>query len=354
MNTVLRTLGIAVLLMTIVPAQAARRAESEPLQKWLTDLGAMDSRTWSAAMAQLTALGDRAVPALRQIVRRDGDQMANDAVRAVQVLQRIGVPAAVAVPDLLALLGRLGVRDNGRSAVILAVGELVPWAPTQRTAVREAMFDLLAQERLDGIGKLLQTSDYLDKCRAIARTEFGPETATDELAAGLAADNPFVREFAALLLADRDAAGEATIAALQKALRGPHPDRFQIAGLPQLEVFLDRRIQAAAARAMLRLAPKDPRSVEAFAVLAERTQAEDRLAAVIAVRQIGTAGAAMVPQLMRMAKDEDALIRREAITTLGTLGSTAAPAVALLEQLAADPDPQIAERARAALEQVRR
>jgi HEAT repeat protein len=55
-----------------------------------------------------------------------------------------------------------------------------------------------------------------------------------------------------------------------------------------------------------------------------------------------------------MATDEDALVRREAITTLGTLGPAAAPAAALLERLCADPDPQIAERARAALRQVRR
>jgi hypothetical protein len=355
MNSVLRTLGIAALLAPSVAAQADRRAgEPKPLQELLNDLGAKDSRTWSAAMAQLVALGDRAVPALRQVVRRAGDEPAGDAVRAVQVLQRIGAPAAVAVPDLLALLRRLGLRDNARSAVILAVGELVPYAPTQRAAVREAMFDLLAQKHLDGINRLLQIGTYIDECRALARTELGPETAEGELARQLAADNPFVREFAALLLADRSAAGEATIAALQKALRGPHPNHFELEGLPHLEVYLDRRIQAAAARAMLQLAPKDPRSVEAFALLAERTQSEDRLSAVIAVRQSGAAGAALVPQLMNMAKDEDPLIRREAITTLGTLGPIAAPAATMLERLCADRDPQIAERARAALKQVRR
>jgi HEAT repeat protein len=163
-----------------------------------------------------------------------------------------------------------------------------------------------------------------------------------------------VREFAAELLGGKQAAGEATIAALLKAVRGPHPDRFRLEGLPELEVFLDRRIQAAAAKAMLRLAPTDPRSVEAFALLVDRPQTEERLAAVIAVRHAGAAGAALVPQLVRMATDEDALVRREVITTLGTLGPTAAPAAALVERLCADPDPQIAERARAALRQVRR
>lgn len=343
------------LLVATVPAQATRRSDgAEQLQKWLTGLSAKDSRVWSAAMTQLVVLGERAVPALRQIVQRAGDQVADDALRAVQVLQRLGAPAAVAVPDLLLLLGRLGPRDNCRSTVILAVGELVPYAPTQRVAVREAMFDLLAQERLDGIGKILQTSDFIDKCRAIARTEFGPETDADQLGRQLASDNPFEREFAAVLLADKPAAGEAVIVALLKAIRGPHPNHFRLEGLPQLEVFLDRRIQAAAAKAMLRLAPKDPRSVEAFTLLADRPQTEERLSAVIAVRMVGTAGVALVPQLMQMAKDEDALVRREAITTLGTLGPTAAPAATLLEQLCADPDPQIAERARAALKQVRR
>jgi HEAT repeat protein len=102
MNSGLRTLGIAVLLATTVPAQAERRAaEPVSLQRLLTDLAAKDSRTWLAAMTQLVALGDRAVPALRQIVRRTGDQSADDAVRAVQVLQRIGVPAAVEIAKIL-------------------------------------------------------------------------------------------------------------------------------------------------------------------------------------------------------------------------------------------------------------
>jgi len=270
------------------------------------------------------------------------------------VLQRIGAPAAAALPDMLVLLGRLDPRDNCRISVILALGELVPVAPTQRAAVREAMFELLANERSDVVGRKLGAADFIDKCRAIARTEFGPETGTDQLVQQLSSDNPFVREFAAVLLADKQAADEAVIVALLRAIRGPHPDRFRLGELPQFEVFLDRRIQAASARAMLRIAPQDPRSVEAFTVLAERSLSEDRLSAVIAARLVGAAGGPMVPQLMRMAKDDEALIRREAITTLGVLGPTAAAAASLLEQLCTDSDPHIVERARAALAQVRK
>ncbi|HEX6813643.1 MAG TPA: hypothetical protein VF384_18635 [Planctomycetota bacterium] len=351
----LRTPAIAVLLATMLAAQDTRSsAEPAPLQKWITDLGAKDSRVWSVAMTELVALGEHAVPALRRVVQRTGAEAGDDTVRAVQVLQRIGAPAAIAVPELLVLLRQLGARDKGRSTVVLAVGELVPFAPAHRTAVRNAMLDLLDAERHDAMGRVLQTSDLLDKCRALARTQFGPETDADRLGKHLADDNPFVREFAAVLLADKTAAGDATIEALVKALRGPHPSRFQLEGLPQIDVFLDRRIQAAAARGLLRLAPKDPRTAEALVVLAERPLTEERLAAVVGARQLGAACAAFVPQLMRMAKEEEPLLRREAITTLGTLGPTAAPAATLLEQLGADPDPHIAERARAALKLVRK
>jgi hypothetical protein len=295
------------------------------------------------------------VPALRPIVAGPREGAAANVLHAVQVLQRIGAPAAPAIPDLLTLLHRLGRRDNLRAAVIQALGALVPHAPTQRTAVREAMFALLAEEKLDGLGKHFQTGDFVDKCRVIARTEFGPETAAEDLGKRLADGNPFVREYAAELLAARTAAPEATVAALQLALRGPHPGTFELEGLPPLDVFLDRRIQTAAARALLRVAPMDARSVEAFALLAERPQAEDRLDAVAALRHAGAAAAPMLPQLMRMAAaDESVLVRREAITTLGLLGAVAAPATALLERLAADRDPQVAEVARAALRQVQR
>ena len=136
-------------------------------------------------------------------------------------------------------------------------------------------------------------------------------------------------------------------------MRGPHPGKVQLEGFPPFEIYLDRRIKAAAARALAQIAPKDPRSVAALALLMERTDMAERLAAVAAARHTGAAGAALLPQLMRMAANDAPLIRREAITTLGTLGPVAAPAADLLERLSGDPDPQIAKRAQAALRQIR-
>jgi hypothetical protein len=351
----MRTFAILLLFTAVIPAQQQSRSAPPQLQQSLADLGSKDSRVWSAAMAQLVTLGEPAVPALRAIVAAAHEGAQGDVLRAVQVLQRIGAPAAVAIPEMLALLNRLPRSDNVRTAVIQALGALAPYAPPKRAAVRDAMFALLAEEKLDGLGKLLQTADFVDKCRTIGRTEFGPEATAEYLGTRLSDDNPFVREHAAELLAARTTAPEATIAALLQAVRGPHPGTFELEGLPKLEVFLDRRIQTAAARALLRVAPKDPRSVEAFALLAERPQAEDRLDAIAAVRHVGAAAAPMLPQLMHMAEaDEDVVVRREVITTLGTLGAVATPAAALLERLGADRDPQVAKRARAALRQVRR
>jgi len=117
-------------------------------------------------------------------------------------------------------------------------------------------------------------------------------------------------------------------------------------------VFLDRRIQAAAARAMVRLAPRDARSAAGFALLLDRPEPADRLTAVTAARALGADGGPLVDELMRMSSEDSALLRREAITTLGLLGPAAARATKLLEELGRDPDPQIAGRAHASLRQV--
>ncbi len=59
--------------------------------------------------------------------------------------------------------------------------------------------------------------------------------------------------------------------------------------------------------------------------------------------------------LARVAEDPDTveLIRYEAITTLGMIGPAAQDAIPALEKLTEHEDPQLAERAKAALRQVR-
>ena len=61
----------------------------------------------------------------------------------------------------------------------------------------------------------------------------------------------------------------------------------------------------------------------------------------------------VVPHLIKELVDEDNRLVQEIITSLGTIGPAAKDAIPTLETLTEHPDPQIAERAKAALRQVR-
>ena len=64
-------------------------------------------------------------------------------------------------------------------------------------------------------------------------------------------------------------------------------------------------------------------------------------------------GTAAFDALLGAANDEDPVLVREAITALGMLGTEAKDAIPRLEILASHEDAQIAERAKAALRQIR-
>ncbi len=69
----------------------------------------------------------------------------------------------------------------------------------------------------------------------------------------------------------------------------------------------------------------------------------------MALGRIGTG----VAELRKALKDKDQAVVREAITALGMIGPAAKDAIPTLEKLAEHADPQIAERAKAALRPVR-
>ena len=61
----------------------------------------------------------------------------------------------------------------------------------------------------------------------------------------------------------------------------------------------------------------------------------------------------MTPHLIEELVDEDMRVVQEAVTALGMIGPAAKDAIPTLKQLAEHADPQIAERAKAALRQMR-
>ena len=60
-----------------------------------------------------------------------------------------------------------------------------------------------------------------------------------------------------------------------------------------------------------------------------------------------------MPHLIEELVDEDMRLVQETITALGMIGPAAKDAIPTLEKLAEHDDPQIAERAKAALRQIR-
>ncbi len=80
---------------------------------------------------------------------------------------------------------------------------------------------------------------------------------------------------------------------------------------------------------------------------------EERIHAALDLGQLQDLAEKIVPHLLEELTDEDVRVAREAITALGMIGPAAKEAIPTLEKLTEHDDRQIAERAKAALRQVR-
>ena len=115
-------------------------------------------------------------------------------------------------------------------------------------------------------------------------------------------------------------------------------------------VDVDAVIHGAAARALVRMIPRDPRCLPAYGyVLGHDADADARFAAAMFMRQFGPQVTEVLQDVMGALDDEDPRVVREAITLLGMMGSGASTASGRLEKMTSHADSQIAERAWAAL-----
>ena len=110
-----------------------------------------------------------------------------------------------------------------------------------------------------------------------------------------------------------------------------------------------------AADAMIAIAPNDPRCTIAYALrMATSSDSWQTQRDAMALGRFGAAAAEAVPYLVAaVRRDLGSPTSLEAITTLGMIGPAAKDAIPTLEKLTEHADPQIAERAKAALRQVR-
>lgn len=96
------------------------------------------------------------------------------------------------------------------------------------------------------------------------------------------------------------------------------------------------QVRAAAAAALLRIQPKDPRPIEMLRKDLESADAATRRAAAAAAGFAGSSGAVLTPRLAALLKDPDEAVRLESLQSLSMLGPAAAEAAPVLIPLLED------------------
>ncbi len=137
-----------------------------------------------------------------------------------------------------------------------------------------------------------------------------------------------------------------------------------IRSLPKLQSILNGAIMEKlphgdlmrfkAARAMVAIGPDDPRSSIAYGYLAaHHYDPKMRAQSALAAASFSGQSEACIRYVIEAVSDSNPAVVREAITALGMIGPAAKDAIPTLEKLTEHEDKQIAERAKAALRQIR-
>ncbi len=169
--------------------------------------------------------------------------------------------------------------------------------------------------------------------------------------------NTHRKQLAARLLGIRGADAKQALPELARMLKLPLRRRRSTM------ILLDARIEYQSgprsnkpyAEAILRIDPTGAEAAEAHAYLIEHGDPYQQGKSLRALREFGESAVSATEALVRLAGDPvaDVSLRYEAITSLGMIGPAAKDAIPTLEKLTEHADPQIAERAKAALRQVR-
>src|SRR5262245_55602700 len=305
-----------VLLLAVAPCR------SQDPARWIADLG--DAERGEAAEIALVAIGERAAPVLIDVLKQPNDDARVRRARqgaALRVLALLGPDAAAVGGELAAI-----VPDQDLTIEWLdARAALEPWAGARNNLVhlRSQMRDrslpvtIAATWRMQA-RQVPGTSDTAQLLERLAANEiFAREVVADLLGRGgdVAAVGPLCEALRA-----RDAQPAGADAMCHNGFAVPAQDRFRFA----------------AAQAVLRLRPDDPRAAIAWSGRAllhpHRTV---RRAALAALARFAPDIDDCVPDLLAIARGDDAGLAVEAIKLLGMARSGGAAVVGDLEQLAA-------------------
>ncbi len=336
----------------LLPATLVQ-AQEEPALRLQDVLEVLDRETLDMrAYLALLRRGDGALPTLLQAYdARPFADAADDtattqtlARRRERVLRGVRILGAQAAPAAADLIERLRSATSAEAPLLLQT--IAETAPHDEDPSRHLDAALAASKPFLTPGD----QGFIDRLRGSIRVYVRLRTTLPDLEScveGLTDDDPFVREFAAEWLGRRGAAAEVALPALERArTEREHPRQARLPN-HSLSSNFDEMIQDAAAIAIARIAPYDPRAIPGFVALLESPDPQEQVTAVMA---IGRARAAAGEQaLRRLLKGEDARLRAEAITALGMLESPVPATLHDLRNLAAGDDPALAARARAAL-----
>ncbi len=363
---------------------AVRRAAIEALQAIDPDPEKMepvlerlllegDATVIVPALETFAEFGEQAVPRVRDLLKRP-----DLAYWGVVLAGDIGPAAADAVPELIPLLDN--PEHELRIKVLIALGEIGP----KSAAAVPAIVQRLESDEIMGaryaaafaLGSIGAKTDeanraLVDAARGEERTlkkislwalaKINPDQqrvvkyAAATLVAGLAADDPQVRRFAARALADFGEHADLVAPALVAMLKDADPEVVGNAldALASIGPKVVDRISGAlknpelrhfATRLLYRLGPEAAEAVPALTEalqepVSDANDAAFRVETQMALAAIGPAAAPAVQELIKSLDSDDSDIRGTACYALGKIGAEAANAVGPLRDCLQHLDP---------------
>ena len=328
-------------------AVAQEKADEQRIAELIEQLG--DEATREDATVELLKMGSRPTDSLMRAIRQLDSTQDYEWQRAILfVLIMMGKDAATGFFQLGEALAQLP--DELGPFGLRTYGELALWAA--RIEINRIS--------MTGGGVLFLTRDGVGQS---VSAKGDPELFKAELIRLLgrlrASRGPSPSAVEAMLNSESPAEIELGLEFVETL--GPQAEGW----LPRIEAILAEElarnvpyvdlVRFKAARTMLAIAPRDPRSSTAYGYFAaHHYDPEVRARSALAAAALSDQSDSCVRYVIEALSDDNRAVVREVITALGMIGPAAKDAVPTLEKLTEHEDKQIAERAKAALRHMRK
>ncbi len=356
-----KPMAVVAMLALAGTAIAQEKADEQRIAELTDELTSAKYRR--GALDELIDLGKRAKESMIEQLRTESQgKVFSPALDEPVVLQDLKL--SLRMTGIVEALAAITVPPEDLPDLLRALADLFPYSHFDDRRGFEALSDL--ERSLPGFSPELAARILNEGRRLMERVNSILHYYTPQWALNSSVNDgrALPRLLGAELLADRGPSARSALPALREALVATHPERevlrpqdiadgFERPPVPA-KVSMDLEIHTAVARAMERIAGDDPSVAVAFAyrMLNDPLPAQ-RMDAAMTLGRFGPEAVEVVPQLRQALGDAEMGVVAEAITALGMIGPAAKDAIPTLETLTEHEDKQIAERAKAALRQVR-